>query len=122
MTTLYGISNCDTMRKSGKWLDAQGIDWTLHDYRKHGIDDALAARLLAAFGSELLINKRGTTWRQLDTTEQNSIANPASAIKLMQTHPALIKRPIVHTDSHGWLLGYDQLMVLTGYEGHDNVS
>ncbi|HDZ09845.1 ArsC family reductase [Pseudohongiella sp.] len=114
MITLYGISNCDTVRKSGKWLDAQGIEWTLHDYRKHGLDDALAADLLAAFGAERLINKRGTTWRQLDASEQHKITDPASAIKLMQTYPALIKRPIVHARTHGWLLGYDQLMVLSG--------
>lgn len=114
MTTLYGISNCDTVRKSGKWLDAQGIAWTLHDYRKHGLDDALAAELLAAFGTERLINKRGTTWRQLDASAQQKLSETASAISLMQRYPALIKRPIVHTRTHGWLLGYEQLMVLAG--------
>lgn len=114
MMTVYGISNCDTVRKTAKWLDAQGIEWTLHDYRKHGLDDALAAALLAAFGVERLINKRGTTWRQLDAQAQHSVADSAAALRLMQAYPALIKRPIVHTDTHGWLLGYDQLMVLSG--------
>lgn len=114
MTTLYGISNCDTVRKSGKWLNAQGIEWTLHDYRKHGIDDALATELLAAFGTERLINRRGTTWRQLDAREQHSITDPAAVIKLMQAYPALIKRPIVYSATYGWLMGYDQLMVLSG--------
>ncbi|MBC53971.1 MAG: ArsC family reductase [Gammaproteobacteria bacterium] len=114
MITLYGISNCDTMRKSGKWLDARGIEWSLHDYRKHGIDHALAAELLAAFGSERLINKRGTTWRQLDGDQQASVADPTAAAALMQTYPALIKRPVVHSDTQGWLLGYEALTALPG--------
>lgn len=114
MMTLYGISNCDTMRKSAKWLDAQGIQWSLHDYRKHGIDDALATELLATFGSERLINKRGTTWRQLDDEQQASIADPAAAVALLQAYPALIKRPVARSDTQGWLLGFQALTALSG--------
>ena len=114
MITLYGISNCDTMRKSGKWLDSQGVEWSVHDYRKHGIDHALAADLLAVFGSQRLLNKRGTTWRQLDAGQQASVADPAAAVALMQSHPALIKRPVVRSDTHGWALGYDELTTLLG--------
>ncbi|MEX2334442.1 MAG: ArsC/Spx/MgsR family protein, partial [Pseudohongiella sp.] len=65
MITLYGISNCDTMRKAGKWLDSQDIEWVLHDYRKQGLDLDLAETLVSVFGIEDLINKRGTTWRKL---------------------------------------------------------
>lgn len=114
MIILYGISNCDTMRKSGKWLDSQDIEWSLHDYRKHGIDHQLATDLLAAFGSERLINKRGTTWRQLDADEQVGIENPASALTLIQRYPALIKRPIGRSDTHGWTLGFEELTALYG--------
>lgn len=112
MITLYGISNCDTVRKSGKWLESRGLPWELHDYRKHGLDHALASELLAAFGTERLFNKRGTTWRQLTAEEQNNIAAPSSAIALMLAHPALIRRPVVRTDSGSLLLGYDQLITL----------
>jgi arsenate reductase len=112
MITLYGISNCDTLRKTGKWLDARGLQWTLHDYRKHGIDHALATDLLAAFGSERLINKRGTTWRQLDAEAQARITDPALTVALMRAHPAIIKRPIAHSDTHGWVLGYPELTAL----------
>lgn len=114
MITLYGISNCDSMRKSGKWLDSQNIEWSLHDYRKHGIDHALAAELLAVFGSERLINKRGTTWRQLPADQQARIADPAATVALIQAYPALIKRPVVRSGTQGWALGYEELTNLSG--------
>lgn len=112
MIIVYGISNCDTVRKSGKWLDSRDIEWSLHDYRKHGIDTALATRLLTEFGSDRLINKRGTTWRQLDATEQAQITDPISTVSLMQTYPALIKRPVVYSDKQGWVLGFDALTAM----------
>jgi Spx/MgsR family transcriptional regulator len=113
MITLFGISNCDTMRKSGKWLDSQDVDWVLHDYRKHGLDQALASALLTAFGAETLINKRGTTWRQLDAGQQSRITDQTLAIELIIAFPALIKRPIARTQADDWLIGYDQLSTLS---------
>ena len=113
MIKLYGISNCDTVRKAGKWLDARGMQWTPHDYRKHGIDAALATRILGVFGPERVINRRGTTWRQLDDKDQAKATDPVTAAELIQAHPALIKRPIVVTSAQHWLLGYDELMTLS---------
>lgn len=113
MITLYGISNCDTIRKSGKWLDKQGLPWTLHDYRKHGLDHVLAEQLVATFPPEMLINKRGTTWRQLDSAQQNMINDPAQSAQLIIAFPAVIKRPIAHTRTRGWLIGYDELLTIS---------
>lgn len=113
MITLYGISNCDSVRKSGKWLDAQGLEWTLHDYRKHGLDHSLATALLSAFDSERLINRRGTTWRQLDAKDQAKISDPESVVALMLAYPAIIKRPVARSEAHGWLLGFEQLKAVT---------
>lgn len=112
MIVMYGISNCDTMRKSGKWLESQGVEWSLHDYRKHGLDIALANTLLAQFPPDVLINRRGTTWRGLTADEQNSASDKARAAKLIVQYPALIKRPVLNINNKQWLIGYDQLQNL----------
>lgn len=112
MIVMYGISNCDTMRKSGKWLDSQGLEWSLHDYRKHGLDTDLANTLLAQFSPDVLINRRGTTWRGLSADEQNSVSEKTRAAQLIVQYPALIKRPVLNVNNKQWLIGYDQLQNL----------
>jgi len=97
MTTIYGISNCDTIKKARKWLEQQGVEYQFHDVRKDGLDEALLDSWLAAVGWEVLLNKRGTTWRALDDATKNSI-DAASARALLLAQPAMIKRPVLVTD------------------------
>ncbi len=94
--TLYGIKNCDTIKKARKWLTDQGIDYQFHDYRSDGIDKELLASFLTKHDWQVLLNKRGTTWRQQSDDVKDNI-NEASAIELMLEHPAMIKRPVICT-------------------------
>lgn len=107
MITLYGISNCDTVRKTRNWLESENLPFTFHDFRKHGLDKALAEILLEEFGPEVLINRRGTTWRQLSDEQKSAAGDAISAASLIQSHPALIKRPVFRSNSK-WLLGYNE--------------
>lgn len=98
MTVMYGISNCDTVRKAKKWLTEQDIDFTFHDFRKDGIDPAWLEHVEAQLGWQTLLNKRGTTFRQLDQKQKENI-DQTSAIALMLEYPAMIKRPVLqHQD------------------------
>ncbi len=93
MITVYGLKNCDTCRKALKWLESQDMDHQFHDFRKDGVDAAAIQRWADAVGWDVLLNKRGTTWRGLpdDPKESTTAANAAA---LMAEHPALIKRPV----------------------------
>jgi Spx/MgsR family transcriptional regulator len=107
MITVYGIRNCDTIKKTLKWLEAEGLEYQLHDYRKDGLSDSLVNQLLNQFSLEQLINRRGTTWRNLPESSKQGLS-PATAENLMQKYPALIKRPIL-CDGKQWLIGFDPL-------------
>lgn len=108
MTTpfvLYGIPNCDTVKKARAWLDAAGLPYRFHDYKKAGIDAATLKAWCEEFGYEQLLNKKGTTWRQLDPALQKDLGQ-ARAIELMQQHTSVIKRPLLDTGARR-LLGFD---------------
>jgi arsenate reductase len=105
-TTLFGIANCDSIKKTRKWLEIHNIDYQFHDYRKDGLDNLLAAAMLEAVPAEVLINKRGTTWRKLPTGVQESLS-ASNAAALLQAHPAIIKRPLLRKNQH-WIVGYDE--------------
>lgn len=105
MITIYGIKNCDTMKKAFAWLESGGIAYAFHDYKKSGIDSATLARWEKTLGWEVLLNRRGTTWRKLDTGAQANI-NRENALRLMQGQPSLIKRPVVEHVT-GLLCGFD---------------
>jgi Spx/MgsR family transcriptional regulator len=94
--TVFGLKNCDTCRKALKWLDAQGVDYQFHDLRKDGIDAAAIERWAAAVGFDVLLNKRGTTWRGLDDAVRDA-TDASNAAACMAEHPALIKRPVFET-------------------------
>ncbi len=94
MITLYGISNCDTIRKARKWLQQQDIDYQFHDYRKQGLDAGMLNRWADELGWEALLNRRGTTWRQLPEAQKQDLTRDR-AITLMLEHPAMIKRPLL---------------------------
>ena len=103
---IYGIPNCDTVKKARAWLDARGIAYVFHDYKKEGADPAKLAAWSDAAGWEALLNRRGTTFRALSDADKAHI-DRAKATQLMQAHPSLIKRPVVEYDG-GILVGFDQ--------------
>jgi len=105
-TTLYGIANCDTMKKARRWLDAHGIDYEFHDYRKKGIDKALLKIWCTDKGWEVFVNRRGTTWRNLDNADKAELTR-TRAIALMQANTSLIKRPVLEHGSKR-LVGFDE--------------
>ncbi|WP_089140098.1 ArsC family reductase [Vibrio rumoiensis] len=104
MITMYGIPNCDTIKKAKKWLDANGVEYHFHDYRKEGIDTELVSLFCQQFGWETVVNKRGTTYRQL-TDEKKNTLNAENALLLLVENPAMIKRPILLTDTAA-LIGF----------------
>lgn len=101
---LYGIPNCDTVKKARAWLDANGIAYAFHDYKKEGADPARLAKWAEAVGWEPLLNRAGTTFRKLDEAERADI-DTAKALALMAAHPSLIKRPVVEYRG-GLLVGF----------------
>lgn len=105
MLTIYGIKNCDTMKKAFAWLDDHHLAYAFHDYKKSGIDAETLARWEKALGWETLLNRRGTTWRKLDTATQASIGQE-QALRLMQEQPSLVRRPILDTGAD-LLCGFD---------------
>ncbi len=97
MITMYGIKNCDTCRKALKWMQAEGIEHRLHDLRSDGLDSEVVTRWVAAVGWEALLNRRGTTWRNLPEADKEEL-DEKKARALMLTNPTLIKRPIFDLD------------------------
>ncbi len=91
---LYGIPNCDTVKKARVWLDTHGIDYVFHDYKKLGADPAKLAAWADAVGWEMLLNRAGTTFRKLPDADRTDLTRE-TAIALMVAHPSLIKRPVV---------------------------
>lgn len=93
----YGIPNCDTVRKARKWLDGESLEYTFHDYKREGADRGNLERWADRVGWEVLLNRRGTTFRKLSDDEKTDIDRD-KAIALMIEHPSMIKRPVVETD------------------------
>jgi arsenate reductase len=93
MLTIYGIPNCDTMKKARAWLSDAGLAVDFHDYRKAGVPDALAD-WVAALGWEVLLNRAGTTFRKLDDADKADLDAPR-ALALMRAQPGMIKRPVL---------------------------
>jgi Spx/MgsR family transcriptional regulator len=96
VTTLYGIKNCDTVKKAKKWLEAEQINYQFHDLRADGLSKKQLLEWIAALGWETLVNKRSTTWKQLDETTRNNM-DEVLAIETMLAQPTLIKRPVLVT-------------------------
>jgi len=94
MTVLYGIPNCDTIKKAKKWLTDHSIDFSFHDFRKDGLEKKTLDKWSKQVGWETLLNKRGTTWRSVEQSTKDNI-NQASALDLMLENPAMIKRPVL---------------------------
>ena len=96
MVTIYGIKNCETMKKAFAWCEAQGVEYAFHDYKKAGVPRPRLVEWCRHLGWKTLVNTRGTTWRKL-APEQQAIATQAQAVALMLEYPSLIKRPVVET-------------------------
>jgi len=92
--TIYGIKNCDTMKKARAWLDSHGIAYTFHDYKVEGIDDARLKAWVREVGWEILLNRKGTTFRSLPEADREALGE-SKAIALMLAHPSTIKRPVL---------------------------
>lgn len=103
--TLYGISNCDQVRKTLAWLRQNEIDYRFHDYRVDGIERGLLERWCSHLPWNSLLNRRGLTWRALDEKTRAQIVDQTSAIELMLAHPTLIRRPVVEVEDR-LLLGF----------------
>ena len=93
MITIFGIKNCDTVKRALTWAENLGLEHQFHDFRRDGLDEATLRKFVAALGWEALVNKRGTTWRKLEPAEQADI-DEEKAITLMLANTSLIKRPV----------------------------
>lgn len=99
-TTLYGIPNCDTVKKARTWLDQHGISYTFHDFKKAGISRELVDQWLAHVSWDVLVNRKGTTWRGLSEERKAAVNDAASATELMLESPSVIKRPVLFNDGN----------------------
>jgi Spx/MgsR family transcriptional regulator len=107
---LYGIPNCDTVKKARAWLAARGLDHAFHDYRRQGVPADRLDAWVAALGWEALVNRRGTTWRKLDPAIQAGVVDAASARVLMLANPSVIRRPVIERDGRVLGAGFDGAM------------
>ena len=96
--TLYGIPNCDTVKKARTWLADHGHDFVFHDFKKQGLDRATAAAWLQQLDWDLLVNRKGTTWRALPEARKAAVTDAASALELMLENTSVIKRPVLDRD------------------------
>lgn len=105
---LYGIPNCNTVKKARDWLDAKNIAYEFHDFKKQGIDEGTIHNWLTQYPWEKLINRAGLTWRGLDEAAKSSVTDNASATALMQAKTSVIKRPILEKNNQVLALGFSE--------------
>jgi len=105
MLVMYGIKNCDSVKKARTWLEARQIAYRFHDYRIDGLDAALLQRFVDALGLDAVLNQRSTSWRQLDDAQKSDLT-PDKAVQLMLAVPTLIKRPILD-DGQQLIVGFN---------------
>ncbi|HMA56013.1 MAG TPA: ArsC family reductase [Pseudolabrys sp.] len=103
---IYGIKNCDTMKKARAWLDKRGVEYAFHDYKSAGIDRAQLERWAKKVGWEALLNRAGTTFKKLPDKDKTGITE-AKAIALMLKQPSMIKRPVVEAERGKLLVGFN---------------
>lgn len=105
---VYGIPNCDSVKKARALLDELGIAYSFHDYKKQGVPEAELRRWVKAKGCDVLLNRKGTTWRTLDEVTKASIVDDDSAIAVMLANPSTIKRPVV-VKGDAIVVGFDEV-------------
>ena len=104
---LYGIPNCDTVKKARNWLDAHALDYVFHDFKKEGVDPDRLEAWIAAHGADVVVNKRGTTYRKLSDTQKSAAAESHKVVALLVQHPSMIKRPVAEHQA-GTLVGFKE--------------
>ena len=105
---LYGIPNCNTVKKAREWLEANGVDYEFHDFKKQGLDQATVNHWLTQQPWEKLVNRAGMTWRNLSDAEKAAVTDNASATTLMLSKTSVIKRPILEYNNKILALGFDE--------------
>lgn len=105
---VYGIKNCNTVKNALDWLNKHNVEYSFHDYKKSGVTDAKLKEWIKQVGWESLVNKRGTTWKQLDDSVKDTVTNQTAAIALMKEKTSVIKRPLIEVDGKVVALGFDE--------------
>lgn len=105
---VYGIPNCNTVKKARTWLTDNGIDYEFHDFKKQGITAEKLQQWCAAFGWEVVLNKKGTTWKKLTPDQQAAVKDEKSAIAVLLNHTSMIKRPVVEEQGKAILISFDE--------------
>lgn len=113
-TTVYGITNCDTVRRARRWLDERGVVYRFHDFRRDGLDAGTLEGWAHAVGWETLLNRRGTTWRKLDAAQRDNL-DAGRAIRLMTEQPTLIRRPVIEMEDD-IMVGFDEQAIARKYD------
>jgi arsenate reductase len=108
MITVYGIPNCDVIKKAVSWLQAGKINYQFHDYKKEGISPEKLRSWCKQAGYETIFNKRSTTWKELSPKEQAAVTNETAAINIMTAHTSIIKRPVIEKDGKLVAVGFDE--------------
>lgn len=106
--TLYGIKNCDTIKKARKYLENQQVNYLFHDYRVDGLNAGILQGFIEQLGWEALLNTRGTTWRKLSEEVRSKVNNAENAAELMLQYPAIIKRPLLRSHDGSMLPGFSE--------------
>lgn len=104
---LYGIANCDTVKKARAWFTAQGCGYEFQDFKRAGLPEALLDDWIATLGVQVLVNRRGTTWRRLDDAQRAAADEPSQARALLLAQPSLVKRPVVRWPDGSLSVGFD---------------
>lgn len=107
--TVYGIPNCNTVKKARSYLEAKGVAYEFHDFKKHGAPAEKLQHWCDRFGWEKVVNRAGMTWRKLEDSVKHGISDDASAIALMQEKTSVIKRPVVEVKGEAKALGFKEV-------------
>lgn len=105
---VYGIPNCNTVKKARTWLTAEGIDYEFHDFKKQGISAEKLHEWCSVFGWEKVLNKKGTTWKKLSAEQQNSVTDENSAVAVLLENNSAIKRPVIEQQGKAVLISFDE--------------
>jgi arsenate reductase (glutaredoxin) len=116
MIEMYGIKNCDTVKKARQWLEQHQIEYAFHDFRSDGLEPAQVQAWIGELGLDTLINRRGTTWKQLAEPVRSGL-NAANAVSLVLEHPTLIKRPLLDL-GHQRTVGFSDAMYRDLFKQH----